>query len=424
MKQPNPERTPILLGQIDTDNHIATTVSLFVILLVVHRIGISVYRLYFHPLRKFPGPRYLAATELPYLYRNHLKGDWVRDMVGLHRKYGPVVRIAPNRLALDGSIGWPQVFAHRGANQDEYAKVRGFLFPGDHEAIIAAPRDVHRRQRRQLAHAFSDGALIEHEPLICHYVSLLVQQLAKRAENNELIDIVKWLNFTTFDIIGDLTFGESFHSLDNSEYHPWVLTIFETIKGSAMGRFFAAYPIVRPLVVLSMGADRIKKLQEHQIFSKEKARARMAAGAEPGRRDFMTYMLRDTRSGEKGLTTNEIEMNSPILITAGSETTATALSGFFFYLVQTPSAYDYLTKEIRSAFRNEDEINLRSTSSLQYLQGCIEETLRCYPPSAETPPRVSPGGEIDGRYVSSGVNKPPFPSSLFRFISICKVPGN
>jgi hypothetical protein len=33
-------------------------------------------------------------------------------------------------------------------------------------------------------------------------------------------DLLQMFNFTTFDIMGDLTFGESLHMLDNSDYGP------------------------------------------------------------------------------------------------------------------------------------------------------------------------------------------------------------
>jgi hypothetical protein len=41
-------------------------------------------------------------------------------------------------------------------------------------------------------------------------------------------------NFTTFDIIGDLAFGEPFGCLKNEKFHDWVALIFETIKIGAI----------------------------------------------------------------------------------------------------------------------------------------------------------------------------------------------
>lgn len=323
----------------------------------------------------------------------------------LHRKYGPIIRIGPNHLALDGSVGWPQVYGHR-TGKPEFGKYPEFLFKGDPISIIGANKDDHRRQRRQLGHAFSDSALIEQESLIMKYVELLMLRLTEHVHASKSINIVQWVNFTTFDIIGDLTFADSFNNLKNNDYHPWVFNFFTGVEGNALQRMLDFYPLLKPLLFFT-GREKLRISDETRELSVTKAKARMALGEQPNgtRRDFMTYMLKKTRDGEVGMSELEILVNSPILIGAGSETTATALSGFFFYMGQAPIAYNHLVKEVRSAFADESDINLRNTAHLAYLHACIEEGLRVYPPAAETPPRISPGAEIDGKFVPKGVSK-------------------
>lgn len=255
--------------------------------------------------------------------------------------------------------------------------------------------------------------MYEQESIIEHYISLFMQQLSERAERGESLDIVKWLNFTTFDIIGDLTFADSFHCLDSSEYHPWVESIFNNIKGSEVRKFFAAVPLLGFLMSFSNAAKAMRSGTENNDLSFNKGKARIAQGESPsGRKDFMTAMLRNNRDG-KGMSEHEIIMSSPLLITAGSETTATALSGFYFYLRSNPEAYQVLVDEIRGAFKSEGEINMRSTGSLQYLRACLDEALRIYPPSAGAIPRVSAGEIIGGHYMPKGVRIP-----LFRILEI------
>jgi cytochrome P450 len=71
---------------------------------------------------------------------------------------------------------------------------------------------------------------------------------------------------------------------------------------------------------------------------------------------------------------------------AGSETTASLLSGVTYYLLSNPSILDKLVKEIRTTFQNEDSITMVSTSGLKYELAVIEEALRIFPPgkSSET----------------------------------------
>jgi hypothetical protein len=73
------------------------------------------------------------------------------------------------------------------------------------------------------------------------------------------VDIVSWLNFTTFDLIGDLAFGESFHALEGGEYHPWMAAIFENVRSLALIRVMRAYPLTRILLNLILKLQVIRK---------------------------------------------------------------------------------------------------------------------------------------------------------------------
>lgn len=65
---------------------------------------------------------------------------------------------------------------------------------------------------------------------------------------------------------------------------------------------------------------------------------------------------------------------------AGSETTASLLSGVIYYLLKNPSVLEKLVKEIRSAFPTEDTITIASVSSLKYEFAVLQEGLRIFPP--------------------------------------------
>jgi cytochrome P450 len=71
--------------------------------------------------------------------------------------------------------------------------------------------------RRNFSPAFSDKALREQEPIMKKYFDLLIQRLHENWVKP--VDIVQWYNSTTFDLIGDLLFGESYGCLENSRLH-------------------------------------------------------------------------------------------------------------------------------------------------------------------------------------------------------------
>jgi hypothetical protein len=159
------------------------------------------------------------------------------------------------------------------------------------------------------------------------------------------------------------------------------------------------------------GKEQIKRETDQRNMTFHHAMQRMKLGEQPtpGRRDFMSFLMRRNRDGG-GLTDPEILVDCPVLIGASSETTTTALSGFFFYLGTSPQAYRRLVEEVRASFKSESEINMKTTKQLEYLNATVDEALRVYPPAAESPPRISPGAEIEGKYLPKGVRPSTYPN--------------
>jgi cytochrome P450 len=247
--------------------------------------------------------------------------------------------------------------------------------------------------------------MYQQEVHIKRYVDLFIERLGEMAQKGDAVDMVKWFNYISFDVIGDLTFAESFNCLANGEYHPWIVMIFASIKTASNLQFINHYPLLKPLAWYMMGWRGLEKGKMHKEAARQRAEKRIARGPVDERKDFMTHILRDNdESGKTGMTHDEIVQNTGLLMGAGSETTAGAMAGMAFHLTQTPHAYKRLCEETRSAFKSEEEIDMRAVSKLRYLQACIEEGLRAYSPVPDMSPRVSPGEMVAGRYIPKGVS--------------------
>lgn len=95
------------------------------------------------------------------------------------------------------------------------------------------------------------------------------------------------------------------------------------------------------------------------------------------------------------MTLEQIRANASLLIIAGSETTATALSGATYLLCSNPDTLAKLTEEVRSAFSSEDEITLLSVQKLKYMLAVLDESLRMFPPVPTASPRtIHEGGDV------------------------------
>ncbi|EHL01515.1 putative Cytochrome 67 [Glarea lozoyensis 74030] len=125
-----------------------------------------------------------------------------------------------------------------------------------------------------------------------------------------------------------------------------------------------------------------------------------------GRNDLFHYLFNATDElGNPGYNTDELYAEANLLIIAGSDTTATTLVGFWFYITRNLRVYEKLVKEIRTAFDRAEDIQVGTTlSSCNYLQACIDEVLRAAPAGvADLVREVLPGGlEIEGGRLPEG----------------------
>lgn len=320
----------------------------------------------------------------------------------LHQRYGDVVRIAPNELSYTNANAWKDIYAHR-QGKPEMMKNRKIYstHPGG-EHIIIANREDHSRFRKGLSHGFSDSSMRQQEPLIQRYVDLLIRRLEENSKDGQIPqNMCSWYNWTTFDIIGDLTFGEPFDCLENSAYHPWVSAIFDNIKAGICINALNYVPYGGKAALWFLPKEVLAKRKAHFEMTIEKVQHRV--GLKEERPDFLGSIL---KRKEKSFTFSELLSNSSVLIIAGSETTASILSGLTYLLLKTPTAMAKVVHEVRSSFSSSDEITILSASNLKYMIACLDEALRIYPPTPSGFSRIVPeGGDIiAGKWVPSGVS--------------------
>lgn len=324
-----------------------------VLLPVLYQLTTYAYNLFFHPLRKFPGPVTSAVSSIPYITAA-FRGDGVFWVVKLHEKYGNVVRIAPNELSFSGNEAYKDIYGHKKAGLPTLQKDPHFYKNPSGVSIVktqqqrgmitddAQERDIvngtfeeHARMRRIFANAFSDRALRLQEPLFLTYVDKLVQNMHEavaRDEDHKFNMISMW-NFTTFvrsphpcrgpvliddsqDIMGDLTFGESLGLLDNSSYHPWVQAMFSAFKFGVYVHSIRYLPLLDLwpkleglLLNFCIPRDVRDQMSLHGNFSEQRVNHRLEK--QSARPDIWGLVLE--KGGDKGLSKREMYSNANLV---------------------------------------------------------------------------------------------------------------
>lgn len=320
----------------------------------------------------------------------------------MHDQYGPIVRVAPTQLSYITAEAWKDIYGFQ-AGQAQNPKDRTMAMAphkGLPDHIIRANDADHSRYRRLMSHAFSAKALEEQQPLITAYVDLLIERLKENA--NKAQNMTAWYNWTTFDIIGDLTFGESFHGLRDQCWHPFVATLNEGLEVGGAINAVAYYGLEFALQYL-IPKSMLDKFDRLLVYTREKVESRLQRGTE--RPDFMSFIMRNDKEGEQ-MSKGELDSNAEVLMVAGSETTASALAAATYYLCTNRHTLEKVTSEVRDAFETDQDMNMHSLAKLDYLLAVINESLRLYPPAPSAIPRVTVNGDrICGQWVAPGVSE-------------------
>ncbi|KAI0437905.1 cytochrome P450 [Xylaria telfairii] len=353
--------------------------SSFLILVLVtltRRCWTIVYNLYFHPLSQIPGPPLWIA--FPILRKCRMvRGDADFTIRDLHVKYGEVLRVSPNEVYFLNPQAWKDIYGHGHAEFPKFYPEGVHMHP---KKIISSNAQNHFRLRRAMLPAFSEKALMQQEPLIRTYVDLLIQRLREVSETASCTNMVRWYNFTTFDLIADLAFGESLHGLEKGQSNVWLDNVGKIMIMAPIFALIGASKIVGKIIMLFFGPLMKKAEKSHLANVENMVKTRLTARKQADRGDFMDFFLR-SRGQAHQLTDEEITVNSDLLMIAGSETTATLLSGTTYWMLKTPHALQRATQEVRKAFNSDDEMTfLEARSKLPYLLACLEEGLRLFPP--------------------------------------------
>lgn len=250
-------------------------------------------------MRHFPGPKLWAISRIP-SNLSVIRGHNHLDILALHKEYGPILRLGPNELAFNTAEAFRDIYGARPGgcfpkNRSHYiAPANGV----DH-LVCAVDHATHARHKRLLAHAFSEKALRDQEGLITGYVDTLITKLRSQIRQGiSNVDIKSWMNFTTFDITGDLMFGESFDCLKDSQLHPWIKLIFSSMKALAYIGVVNQFPMLKGLLDLFLPQEVKRVGREHFDLSAQKVDRRLESNM--ARPDFMSAILQHGLSEEKG----------------------------------------------------------------------------------------------------------------------------
>ncbi|KAH7160421.1 cytochrome P450 [Dactylonectria estremocensis] len=366
--------------------------------------------LLFSSLRKVPGP-FLARLTRYWEYHMVKRGDSNLEYIRLHKKYGPVVRVGPNRYSVSQPADVKIIYELGGKfiKSDYYNPL---LSPNPDEQNIFAIQDheLHKERRRKISSLYTMSSMVHYEKAVDEMTQVCISKMSQFAEEGRLIDIPHWMQYYAFDVIGEITFNKSFGMMENEGDTTGMIP---NIRGA--NDFLGFIGIVPGLIpwLMALGAVLGRKsnpgmLADYALGVISRTREMNKQSTTKDTKKYDTFLKKVLDMEAQGrLTKPNILDSCASNIAAGSDTTAISLSSALYYLYTNPDKLDKLRQEIETQAaegRISDPVTFQEAQGMPYLQAVMKESLRLHPAVGTILPRVVPEGglELSGQYFPQG----------------------
>ncbi|KAK5686540.1 hypothetical protein LTS10_002660 [Elasticomyces elasticus] len=387
----------------NSSQQVALLVAIVGLCAILHRF----YRASCDELRGVPGPplaRFTRAWELLKTWQ----GDFEKTSIALHKRYGSIVRVGPNRYSISDPTAIRPIY---GAGS-KFSKSDFYLPFGppmlDHKDVFSEMDNAkHAADRKKISNMYSMSGLASYEPYVDKVNAEFMARMDDFAERQLSFDLFTWMQYYAFDVIGEITLGKSFGLIDAGNDKDGLLQAVDTANTKYAARmgllpeFHIWYLRVAKALALNDWNKVIQRVILREISS------RMGSEKQSDREDFLAKCVTLLQSGKIG----EMDMNNVIgmNIGAGSDTTGISLSATIYHLIQNPRCMERLREELKTAALDKKlshPVTFRESQNLPYLQAVIKEALRMHPAVGTILPRVVPQGgvRLAGTYIPQGVS--------------------
>ncbi|KAF4819680.1 Cytochrome P450 monooxygenase BOT1 [Colletotrichum siamense] len=375
---------------------------------LLYSIGLLFYRLFFHPLRKIPGPWYAAATSwYEFYYDVVLDGQLVRQYPILHEKYGPVIRISPDRI----HVSDPSFFREVYANNSRYLKDSGFYQAFGtlkYSIVMLIDPEDHKQRRNTVKSLFSTRQMDQLAPSILDVVRRAMNRAQRSYDRGAPLNIQALWSSVTVDTIMSVLFDRQMNFVDSDEEMPPFLDAMTKFADNFL--LTKHFPLMNRLAVglpmsiagmIIPGFAAFRKQCSEWIGEIEDKQAKGLTTASDGRPTYFDLLLRSNAKMPNGLNREALVDEAFVLCFAGTDTTGIGLSLGTYYLLKNPEKLNKMLDELKTVKTNAEGLfEYRELCNLPYLVKILRLSS---PVPGITPRRVPAGGVyVAGHFLPGG----------------------
>ncbi|KAL1638555.1 hypothetical protein SLS58_008768 [Diplodia intermedia] len=356
--------------------------------------SIAVYRLFFHPLRKFYGPTGAKLTALWTMKQTFPDLKFYVKLQRIHQDHGDFIRIHPRALSINSAEAIPDIYGYnskctKGPFYDLNYPARSLHMTRD--------RKFHSQRRKLWDRAFTTRALSDYEKRIkghFKYFNLrITENIGKPMDATDLCE------YWGFDVMGDLMFGRPFNQLKENKPH-MALDLARKVKfisGVTIYSYWVFMLLQRLPIVSGL---RLKWIDWCRSQMEERRQAK------PDVLDLYAHLLEggNEKASDVISATTDVDavFDAELAIVAGSDTSSATLAAAVYLLAKHPHMQPRLQEEVDDAMAAAGgELSYQTLVNKPLLDGIINEALRLYPPVPPGLQRLTPpeGMMIAGRFI-------------------------
>lgn len=370
-------------------------------------------------LVSIPGPPVAAYTKFWRLY-DVWKGKAHLTAIEVHRKYGPLVRIAPNHVSIADPSYIPIIYnIKENFTKSAFYPIQCVSWKKRPEMNLFSTRDpnYHRVEKRKVGAAYSLPNLLESEEAIDSCITLFMQKLDKFATDKKPVDLGAWLQYFAFDVVGEVTFASKLGFLDQGRDVDGMMKAIEGMLTYAAlcGQVPEYHKFLLGNPLFSMLMPAMETWNQVLVFTLKAINGRASIkrdgeliNADVEGRDMLSRWAYVKSSDPLKMNTRDIIVHLSTNVFAGSDTTAIALRAVIYYLCRHPECMAKVVGEIDAADKAgklSTPIKYKeSTNDLPYFNAVLKESMRIHPSVGLLMERHVPaeGVDVDGHFIPGG----------------------
>ncbi|KAH8846999.1 hypothetical protein MCOR27_010896 [Pyricularia oryzae] len=385
--------------------------------ILFYLISVLFYNVFFHPLRNVPGPFLAKITRLWLFYHDYTGNphNYIRE---LHARSGPLVRISPNEVSINDAHANTSIYSQSNPWVKPAYHYKAFQSSAAYSIFTELDPGTHAAHLRLLAPVFAQSRVTapDAQHLLWEKSNAMIRgirdgngdRLAERgARGDATVSLVRVFRSYALDIVTTWTFGRCAESLERFESD--LFHVFDIAAESVI--YFQHFPFLRALIPYI--APLFPKFVPNKLLGQYAAQALRdtRVGVEAGEIDPNQTVFSNLASAawqeKRGYKPSEGQIISDgiVILAAGADTTAAALSIGMHHLARQPNLWRELQEELRPMMDMFDRRpQIEKLAQLPLLNAVLNEGLRLSCPIRGHMPRVVPstGWTYRGTYFPPG----------------------